>query len=314
MLLFDLGVDLARLRRARETFMEATKAANTTRAYDSAWRLFQSWCGDAGRVSYPASGETMSLYAVAMLEDGKRLSTVRVHLAAITKRHTEAGFPSPVDNQARQVLSNAARLLRERPKRKAPVTPEQLKMILRHTRENDVTVVRDRTIIHLGFALGWRRTELMALDLADIRFSSRGMSITLGASKADQTGEGRVVAVSYGHGETCPVRQLRRWIEVRGNWQGPLFTAILKNGKITRRRLTGHHVAIILKHYLEQVGIDPSVYSAHSLRAGMATAGAENGATEISIMQRGGWKTISTVLDYVRPVTGFRADPLQGVL
>lgn len=312
--LFALGMDMSKLKRARDMYVGATKAENTTRAYESAWKSFSRWCADAGLRPLPAKPETVALFTVAQLEDGRRVSTIVVKLAAISARHAEAGHENPVTPPTRQLLANAQRLRRERPRQKAPLTPDQLKRILRKTRGADPTVIRDRTIILVGFALGWRRSELASLDLEDVTFNRKGMTISLGASKTDQTGKGRKAFLPHGHGETCPVLQLKQWITVRGKWHGPLFTRIRIYNQMTRDRLTGHALNCILKDRLRMAGIDPKKYGFHSLRAGMATAGAEAGASELAIMQRGGWKTMATLFTYVRPVAGFRADALPGVL
>ena len=134
------------------------------------------------------------------------------------------------------------------------------------------------------------------------------MTFCLGASKTDQQGLGRVVALPFGkRARTCPVRNLRAWLEARGRWRGPLFYPV-RGGPVERSRLGGRAICTVVQQLLRSIGKDSSGYGDHSLRAGMATSAAESGASEISIKQRGSWKSMAAVQRYVRPSQGFRAD------
>lgn len=316
LVLFDAGVDVARLRRAREVLLLANKAANTEAAYRSAWRLFCRWCLDAGRVSLPATPETVSLYVMALLESRYRLQTIRVRLAGLADRHVAGGFATPVDDTVRLLLSNAARTLRERSQGKAAITIDHVRRVAALCRSGDAKSVRDHAIFMAGFALGWRRSELSSLDAADVSFrGSRGVVVSLGASKTDQVGRGRVVVLPCGAcALTCPVRALRSWMDVRGGWRGPLFCRFDGQRRMLRARLGASAVCLVIQDLLRAIGEDASAYGAHSLRAGMVTAAAENGSGEVAIMQRTGHRSVATVLEYVRPAQGFRVDPLAGVL
>ncbi len=316
MALFDAGVDVSRLRRAREVLLKATKAANTESAYRSAWKLFSRWCLEAGRLALPAAPETVSLYVMALLEERYRLQTIRVKLSGIAAQHVAAGLQSPIDDVVRLLLSNASRVLQERPQKKAAITVEQLRRVSSLLSDSDALDARDRAIFNLGFALGWRRAELSVLDLCDLAFRvDRGVVFTLGASKTDQKGKGRVVSIPFGsHPEICPIRALEAWLSVRGRWRGPLFCRFDGRRRLMRARLSGHAICSVTQRLLRRIGEDSRLYGAHSLRAGMATAGGENSASDLAIMQRAGWKSMQTVLGYVRPAQGFRVDPLAGVL
>jgi len=72
--------------------------------------------------------------------------------------------------------------------------------------------IRDRALLLLGFAGAFRRSELVALDLADIHAGHDGLTITIRKSKTDQEGQGRKVGIPYGsHPCTCPVRAMAAW-------------------------------------------------------------------------------------------------------
>jgi integrase len=312
LVLFEFGVDLPRLRAACEVIMGASKAANTEAAYRSAWRGFSSWCRAAGRSDLPATADTCMLWAADLIDKGRRLATVRVNLSGVAARHVAEGLQSPFDERCRTFLSNSARLKREKRRFKCAITVEQLRSMLALPGEGQVHA-RNRAVLAMGFALGWRRSEIASLDLSDVRLEKRGVVVTLGASKSDQTGKGRVVSIPRTGNPTCPVAALEAWLRVRGAFRGPLFVQ-MRHGYITQNRLGSATICTIIQYWIAAIGEDPSAYGAHSLRAGMITAAAEAGASEISIMQRSGHRSVATVTGYVRPADGFRRDALAGVL
>jgi integrase len=68
---------------------------------------------------------------------------------------------------------------------------------------------RDRALLLLAFACASRRSEIAALDVADLCFDGRGLVVTVRRSKTDQEGEGRKVGLPFGSNPlTCPVRAL----------------------------------------------------------------------------------------------------------
>jgi len=89
--LFDVGPDMAKLRRSSVAFQRAKRAPSTRVAYASDWAAFECWCTAAGRAPLPASAETVALYATARLEDSLRASTVERHIAAVAFHHKTEG-------------------------------------------------------------------------------------------------------------------------------------------------------------------------------------------------------------------------------
>ena len=114
----------------------------------------------------------------------------------------------------------------------------------------------------------------------------------------------------------CPVRAMSEWIEARGRWRGPLFCSVSPSGlELMRERISGQVICTATKRLLGLTGEQNlGRIGGHSLRAGMITVSAENGADPITIMQRTGHKSMGTVLRYVRPAEAFRRDPLAGAL
>ena len=158
------------------------------------------------------------------------------------------------------------------------------------------------TLILLGFAGGFRRSELVDLDLDDLEFVSEGVKIYLKRSKTDQSGEGMTKAIPYFNNEEfCPVTSLKQWIN-QGN---------INSGKIFD--ISDKNVALIIKKYTALSGLNKDMYSGHSLRSGFATSTAESGAEERSIMSMTGHKTTQMVRRYIQEANLFKNNALNKI-
>jgi hypothetical protein len=120
--------------------------------------------------------------------------------------------------------------------KKQPMTAERLAITLAHV---PITIAgkRDRPCSLLGMAGALRRSELVALDVADLTFIDKGLDVFLRSSKTHQEGEGALVATPAGE-SLKPVAAVRQWIEAAAIGEGPLFRPIDKTSKISSGRLT----------------------------------------------------------------------------
>ena len=92
---------------------------------------------------------------------------------------------------------------------------------------------RDRALLLLGFAGGFRRSELVGLDHSDMEHVRQGIIVHLRRSKTDQEGAGRKIGVPFGRTRHCPVLALESWIEVSGIGTGALFRPVDRHGRIS---------------------------------------------------------------------------------
>jgi integrase len=175
------------------------------------------------------------------------------------------------------------------------------------TLQESLIGARDRALLLVGFAGAFRRSELVALDVRDVAFTTEGLMITLRRSKTDQEGQGRSVGLPYGSRlETCPVRSLRAWLALSEITSGPLFRPINRHGTMAEGRLSDRAVALVVKRTAKAAGLDPAKYAGHSLRAGLATSAAAAGVSERAIMNQTGHKSAATVRKYIREGSLFR--------
>jgi hypothetical protein len=104
----------------------------------------------------------------------------------------------------------------------------------------------------------------------------------------------------------CPVRALHEWLEAARIVAGTVFRPINRHRQIQPRRLSDQTVATIVKNQVTRLGLDPSRYSGHSLRAGFATSAAAQGASLFKLMDVTRHKKVDSLRDYVRDAELFK--------
>ena len=300
------GADVSPLPYQVREFIRASKAESTLRGYRSDWRHFCGWCESHAVCSLPAPPEVVASY-IAEYANFLRVGSIQRRLNAIAEAHKATGLESPTaTGMVRNTLKGIRRTLGTAIVQKAPtLTPDICAMV--ESTDVGMIGVRDRALILLGFAGAFRRSEVVGLDIEDCLFGKDGLAVTLRRSKTDQEGHGRKIGIPYGaNPETCPVRALQSWIEQASISTGPLFRPITRHGNVQDERLAGIAVARIVKKLAERVGLDPAKFSGHSLRAGHATAAAVAGASERSIMNQTGHRSVQMVRRYIRDGSLFR--------
>ena len=158
--------------------------------------------------------------------------------------------------------------------------------------------LRDKALITTAFFGALRRSELVGLDLDHLEFKEKGVVLHLLQTKTSD----EVVRVYLARTRDlllCPMVALREWIEASGLFSGAVFRSLLKGGKISEKRLTGHAVAEVMKRRFG------GEYSGHSLRRGLVTAVAEKGIPLHKIQQHSRHKSVDIVMRYIERVEGF---------
>ena len=174
--------------------------------------------------------------------------------------------------------------------------------LINHNKINKTLLsLRDKAIILLGFAGGFRRSELVSLEKSDLEFITEGLKITLRKSKNDQYGQGLIKGIPYfKNSKYCPVLAVKEWISSSDNLEEKkLFPYSDKT------------VSLIVKKYLALIGQDSKQYSGHSLRSGFATSTAAAGADERSIMAMTGHKSTEMVRRYIKEANLFKNNALN---
>jgi integrase len=299
-----------------KSYVALAKAPATIKAYRNDWRDFECWCRIHQIQALPASPETVALY-IADCASTLASGTIARRLTSITKAHQAAGFTSsPATTRhfiVGETLKGIRRTIGTAQHGKAPLLSTDIRRIVAARRE-DLLGLRDAALVLVGFAGGFRRSELAGIDTCDLKFSADGVVVTVRKSKTDQEGAGREVGLPFGASQdTCPVRSLRRWLAASGISDGPVFRSVGRYGHVSRRGLHKDSIGKLLKRAAARAGMNVDPLSGHSLRAGCVTQAAMNGVREFIIMRQTGHKTVATLRRYIRSGEIFRENAAAGL-
>jgi site-specific recombinase XerD len=282
-----------------------SKSNNTLRAYQSDFRDFSSFCSKNGFQAMPTTPNIIALY-ITHLSSYSKYSTLKRRIASISILHKTRGHY--IDTKHPIIIENLMGIKRtngSHQKAKKPLLINDLKILIEiidKSKEKDLKKIRDKALILVGFSGGFRRSELVNIELEDIEFVSEGVKIFIKRSKTDQSGEGMIKAIPYFENiNFCPVKALKNWIDV----------IKLKKGKIFN--ISDKNVSLIIKKYTNYAGLDSRMYAGHSLRSGFATSAAESGAEERSIMAMTGHKSTEMVRRYIKEANLFKNNALNKI-
>jgi site-specific recombinase XerD len=187
------GLSLALVEEieAARQYRQRARAANTTRAYASDWAQFEGWCWERSLEPLPASAEVVATYLAARARAGNAPSTITRHLAAIGWQHRQAGMVAPQARDAKMVIADTLagirREQRARPTgKKAAIAAADLARMIAKAEGEGPRAIRDRAVLALGLAAALRRSELVALQLADLALVDQGLTLRIRQSKTDQ--------------------------------------------------------------------------------------------------------------------------------
>lgn len=295
-------------------YLDESQAGATRSGYRSDLAHFTSWCDERSLPSLPAEPATVARYLADLAQAGYAVATLERRLAALSQAHQAAGCDTPTRSLAvRKVFAGIKRRHGTAQQGKAPLLPADLTLLLAEL-DDSPAGLRDRALLLLGFAGAFRRSELVALEVADLQLRREGLVVTIRRSKTDQEGEGAQLGIPRGRKESCPVRAVEAWLKASAITEGPLFRPIDRHGNIKPQRLAPFHVARLIKRLADAAGLDPADYGGHSLRAGLATAAAAAGAEERDIMRQTRHKSERMVRKYIRGAKLFDRNAADGLL
>ncbi len=285
---------LEQLAERARSYVEASSAANTRRAYGSDWKHFSSWCRRQGLALLPPDPQTVGLYITACASgtvtgDKKpnAVSTIERRLSSLSWNYAQRG--QPLDRSDRHIATVMAGIRNKHaapPRQKEAILPEDLVAMLETLERGSLRGLRDRAMLLLGFAGGLRRSEIVGLALGRdqtedgqgwIEILDKGMLVTL----RGKTGW-REIEIGRGSSDaTCPVFAIETWVKLGRIAHGPLFRRVTGAGKkIGPDRLNDQEVARLVKRTALAAGVRGDLsegervlkFAGHSLRAGLASS------------------------------------------
>ena len=283
-------------------YAHEASAPNTRRAYRAAWQDFTTWCTAEGYEALPTAPETVGTFLAARAGTHKAAS-LSMRLVAIGQAHRLKGYRLDTGHPAiRETMKGIRRIHGTAPAKKDAAVADVIRdAVAALVKRPGLRALRDRALLLVGFAAALRRSELVALDVADVAFVAEGLILTLRRAKTDQEGRGVEIALPFGRSErTCPVLTLRAWLEAVRIQAGPVFVSVTRHGRATGTRLSDRDVARVVKETVAAAGYDPTAFAGHSLRSGFITTAAREGVAERHIQNQSRHKSLPVLRGYIR--------------
>lgn len=294
------------LRATAEKFKRNQKSDNTTRTYNTQWRVFTEWCADNQQEPLPASPGTIMAYVTQLYEDGKSTTTLNVILAAIKWHHQEARLTDPtLDAGVQDMLKGARRTMAEEGMAERHVKPT---VTLGHIRKlaaacgDNITGIRNRALVLVAFG-GWlRKSDLISMRAERIKWEDDRAIVTLGKTKTDQSGKGQTVElprITGAWADLCPYVALKAWLELAEIKRGPVWLSVYR-GKASQRQIaTADYIYEIVMGLADKAGIPKGEIAPHrTFRATPITLAIMAGASMPEVMGKARHKSAQTTTRY----------------
>jgi len=275
--------------------LEGAYAPNTIKAYRSDYEHYYAWCQDNQHNPTNVNGQQFLAYLEHM---GETLSvaTIGRRIASISRLLELLKLPNPTKEP--EVILGFKRLKRKLgmvQKQAEPLTYDIMRK-LQSVCEKGVVGLRNKLLLQLGYETMRRRSEICAFKFEDVQRLANGKyALLLRKSKTDQFGEGKLIPIS----EEL-INLIGDWLETIGYEDGFILRSFKRNLSV-RENMEPAAVNKILKMLQRKAKLrGVGELSGHSFRVGAALDMLERGVPLEKIMLRGGWKSETTAMRYLR--------------
>jgi len=275
-------------------------APSTIRAYRADFNDFIDFCHDRAGNALPAEHHLIVQYICELTNSGRSSASIRRALCGLSAIHRLNRFDDPTkDPDVILEMRRMHRKLGRSSTQAGSINADTLDKLLLAT-DDSIRGIRDRALLLVAYDTLCRRSELVSLQVKDVKIISKNgletSSILLRKSKTDQDSTGRWLHLS----QRTHI-ELMKWIKELSIKQEMLFCGINRGSDISSQIGAGQ-INRIYKKIARKAGLDEleiEGISGHSMRVGAAQDLLSSGASMPIIMQRGRWSKTDTVMRYV---------------
>ena len=283
--------------------IEGAYAYASIRAYRADFNTFIRFCEDHNDESLPALPLSIASFIIKLTNDKRSSAGIRRAICGISTIHKLNRMDDPTkDPDVTIEMRRMHRKLGRSAKQAGSINIDILDQMLMAT-DDSIRGVRDRALLLVAYDTLCRRSELVSLQVKDVKISIKNgvetTSILLRKSKTDQDSMGKWLRLS----ERAHLA-LIAWMKELPVGHEKLITGISRSGDISPH-LGGGQLNRIYKRIAKAAGLDESVIkgiSGHSMRVGAAQDLLSSGASMPIMMQRGRWSKSDTVMRYVEHI------------
>ena len=282
-----------------------SRQSGTVRNYKFGWEKWRAWAAHYDEVNViPADPLYVALYLLDEFKRSRTAAPVRLAYYSISWAHKLSGLADPTNSMLPKLVKEAApRVLTHFSNKKEPVTLQMLAKVVKkygHLSAN-LMDLRLASMCLVSFAGFLRYQELANLRYCDVVFCSGYLKLFLERSKTDVYRDGVWVFISQVDSARCPVAMLKRYLlkaGFDGYSEAYIYRGITRHKNVSKRRLKDKNVPLcystarsLMLAALTGLGYDASLFGTHSLRAGGATAAANNSIPDRLFRKHGRWRS-----------------------
>ena len=261
---------------------------------------FCDFCALHNVPAFPCSASTVMAYIYFLRSSGFSPSSISAALSAISYRLKMLSLQDTTKLFIVSQLMASIRRTGVEGDRRKPITPtilQQLINALEHLGLTPYEFSLFKAIFLTAFNFALRLSEYTSsphtLMFDNLTLSTDAMEIKFSSFKHSSGADLSSHRFDLSSNQLCPVSAMQSYITLRGSDQGPLFCF---NGQAIQKS----YFSAILRKAVSATGLPPSSFTSHSFRIGATTTWAQQGIPEVTIRQRGRWKSFNAVAKYLR--------------
>lgn len=216
------------------------------RVYEYAIDQFISWYCSEPRLAF--NRIVVVRYRMYLEKRGLAANTINQQLAAVRRLAHEAADSGLLSPELAAGITRVKGVKQLGFRSGNWLTAEQSSDVLKRACGDTMRAKRDYAMLALMFGCGFRRSELVGLELDEVQMRQGHWAVV------DLIGKG-------GHIRTVPVpawvkAALDHWISVAGVREGRIFRAVGKSGKVWGKGLSQNVVWYVVKRCCERAGLE----------------------------------------------------------
>jgi integrase len=273
----------------------------TSKSYTYAFKKWEAWTGLYSEITaLPANPGYVCLYITKLSQEGASIATINNCIASINWAHQLAGLDSPTSNiVVRNTVAGLKRKLSKPRKVAMPITTEHLRKMVACSDLKDLSDLRALAIILLSFSGLLRFAEVSSVRTEHIIVKQSHLELVLPKAKNDQFRQGQTVYIAKLDSVTCPVNMLLSYLS-KASIDLSIPGYVFKNVRYAKGSLVVKDLDVAMKYsrvseivqsMYQKIGLSKKLFKLHSLRAGGATAAANNHVSDRQLQRHGRWRS-----------------------
>lgn len=320
----------AALARAK-VYQRAARSDELKQMDERHWQAFSNFIGS--KDPWDATDEEVAAWCARLMSDGYKYSTLKSAISCLRYIYGSAGKGSAhgkpgkgirkhnpaMSDLVRSTLRGIRKVHDTSHSRKAPLMLPMLERLI-DVQPDNLQGARNRAMLSVAWGGALRTREFLHLNVKEGRGSGHvqiqedGLVVYVhrwvGPSRGWQWESVGIPERIWKQGY-CPKQLLQKWLELYDVGEGPLFPRCYGNKISHGPPINKNSITPLIRDGIRPLGLPENEYSARSLRQGCLEWLVEEGLTVGQVMQHGRYRTVKSVMPYVRHRTSIQESPFM---